>query len=61
MRMLLSGVLLSLSTLAWAGNAGWYRWESKTGDRFVCAQSSPGEGWTKFAGPFRDAACSKPR
>jgi hypothetical protein len=45
----------------WAGNAGWYRWESRLEGRFVCAQTSPGEGWKQIAGPFRDSSCSKPR
>ena len=61
MRIVLSGLLLGLATLAWAGSAGWYRWESRIDGSLVCAQTSPGEGWKKLAGPFRDAACSKPR
>ena len=61
MKILLSGLLLSLTTLAWAGSAGWYRWESQLETRFICAQTSPGEGWKQIAGPFRDATCSKPR
>lgn len=61
MRMLLSGLLVSLAAQAWAGGAGWYLWESKSENRFICTQTSPGEGWKQIAGPFRDATCSKPR
>lgn len=61
MRMLLSGLLLVVSAQAWAGNAGWYRWESKIEHSYVCAQTSPGEGWKRIAGPFREATCSQPR
>lgn len=46
---------------AGAGNAAWYRWESRTDRAFVCAQSSPGPGWKRIAGPYRDAACTRPR
>ncbi|MDE2599276.1 MAG: hypothetical protein KGL40_06595 [Rhodocyclaceae bacterium] len=42
---------------AWAGNAAWYRWESRIDGRLVCAQTSPGEGWHRFSGPYRDAQC----
>lgn len=54
-------LFLCLALPAWAGNAAWYRWEGKGASGFVCAQTSPGEGWKKVAGPYRDAACSKPR
>lgn len=61
MRIMLSALLLCLTAPAWAGNAAWYRWESRFGGSFVCAQTSPGDGWKKIAGPYSDAACSKPR
>jgi hypothetical protein len=60
--MLLFAAIASLYALsAWAGNAAWFRWESRIDGRMVCAQSSPGAGWRQLAGPYRDAACSKPR
>lgn len=46
---------------ALAGNAPWYRWESKMDGRRVCAQTSPGEGWLRLPGAWRDAACRYPR
>lgn len=58
---LLFTLLALLAVPAWAGNAGWYRWESRIDGRLVCAQTSPGEGWKRFAGPFKDAACTRPR
>ena len=54
-------MLLGFALPAWAGNAAWYRWEGRGASGFVCAQTSPGEGWKKIAGPYSDAACSKPR
>lgn len=60
MRML-SGLLLCIALPVWAGNAAWYRWESRIDGRFICAQTPPGQGWKQIAGPFRDASCSKPR
>jgi len=60
MRFVLSGVLFVVVS-AWAGSAAWYRWESRIEGRFICAQTSPGQGWKQIAGPFVDAACSKPR
>ena len=61
MRMLLPALLLGLIAQAWGGNAAWYRWEGQVAGGFICAQTSPGEGWKKVAGPYSDAACSKPR
>jgi hypothetical protein len=61
MRILQSLLLFCIVLPAWAGNAAWYRWESRVDGSFVCAQTPPGDGWTRIAGPFRDATCSKPR
>lgn len=57
----LLAVLALPAWTAWAGNAAWYRWESRLEARMVCAQSSPGEGWKRVAGPYSDAACSRLR
>ena len=32
-------------------------WQSKVDGHLTCAQTSPGEGWIRFTGPFRDAGC----
>lgn len=61
MRRWVLGLLCFACLPVWAGGAAWYRWESRTSDAYVCAQTSPGEGWKQIAGPFRDATCSKPR
>lgn len=61
MRKLLSALLLLFSVHVAAGTAAWYRWESRVDGSLVCAQTSPGQNWKKFAGPFLDANCSKPR
>lgn len=47
--------------VARAGNAAWYRWESRIDGHIVCAQSSPGSGWQRIAGPYADAGCRRPR
>ena len=49
--------LLSLSVLA--APAPWYKWRSKVDGETFCAQTSPGEGWEKLAGPYKDARCEK--
>lgn len=40
-----------------AAPAAWYKWTSKRDGTQVCAQVSPGEGWEKFDGPYKDAHC----
>lgn len=44
----------------WAGPAPWYKWHSAEGDHDICAQFSPGDGWSIIKGPFEDSACRKP-
>ena len=34
-----------------------FLWQSKVDGHLTCAQTSPGEGWIRFTGPFRDAGC----
>ncbi len=41
-----------------AAPAAWYTWASKLDGTHVCAQVSPGEGWTKLKGPYKDAQCT---
>jgi len=43
-----------------AAPAPWYLWQSKANGATFCAQTSPGDGWDRVAGPFRDAGCRKP-
>lgn len=53
-------VLLGLSLCAAAAPAPWYLWRSKVDGKAFCFQASPGEGWERVDGPFRDARCEKP-
>jgi hypothetical protein len=40
--------------------APWYQWRSKLNGKIFCNQTSPGEGWERVSGPFKDARCEKP-
>ena len=42
-----------------AAPAPWYKWASLNANHEICAQVSPGAGWYKALGPFRDARCDK--
>lgn len=51
-------LLSSVTSLAFAQAAYWYRWQSKAQQGvYVCTQTYPGEGWTRTAGPFKRAGC----
>lgn len=54
-------VLLSLliCEATFAAPAAWFQWRSKLDSVLVCSQTTPGEGWEKFNGPYRDARCEK--
>lgn len=56
----LTCLLLALQALAaHAAPAAWFWWEgASTRDR-VCAQVSPGPGWTRVAGPYNNARCQR--
>ena len=43
-----------------AAPAPWYKWRSKLSSEQPCAQISPGEGWEKLSGSYRDARCTIP-
>lgn len=59
---LLSLILIGLAGSASVGAAPapWYWWHSRLDGRPHCAQSSPGTGWTKGMGPYRDLKCEQP-
>lgn len=40
--------------------APWYLWASKLNGKTTCQQTSPGNGWKRVDGPFRDARCKQP-
>ena len=50
--------LFSLGAIAQP--APWYKWKSKLNKKITCQQTSPGDGWTKDSGPYKDARCEKP-
>jgi len=53
-------MLAVATTMAAAGPAPWYKWQSKVNGKIFCQQTSPGEGWVKHSGPYKDARCTKP-
>jgi hypothetical protein len=58
-----TGFILIIATLlvlgpisAQAQTARYYKWQGA--DRVVCAQTSPGKGWTRLHGAFIKSDCS---
>ncbi|HEX8541067.1 MAG TPA: hypothetical protein VF671_05110 [Pseudomonas sp.] len=58
-----TGLTLIIATLlvlgpisALAQTARYYKWQGA--DRVVCAQTSPGKGWTRLHGAFIKSDCS---
>lgn len=49
-----------LVTTAYAQGAPWYLWQSKIDGKTFCLQTSPGEGWERVGGPFKDSRCRTP-
>ena len=49
----------AVMTTATAEPAPWYKWRSKLDGREICRQVSPGEGWDRVAGPYKDASCRR--
>jgi hypothetical protein len=54
-----AAMLVLFVSSAFAAPAPWYRWRSKLDGTVACAQTSPGEGWERIGGPYRDARCEK--
>jgi len=54
---ILACLLTIWAVQAFADPAPWYLWESRTDKHRVCLQVSPGEAWSRVAGPFGDAGC----
>ncbi|KAF1070574.1 MAG: hypothetical protein GAK45_00755 [Pseudomonas citronellolis] len=53
-------LLLLACTSAFAAPMPFYFWQSRMDGRLACAQTSPGNGWQRFSGPFVDAGCRTP-
>lgn len=49
--------LLAVSLNVAAAPMPFYKWQSKLDGTYTCQQTSPGDGWQKIGGPFRDAGC----
>ena len=54
---ILLGLAMALPTRPQAAPAPWFQWRSKADGALACSQTPLGEGWEKFAGPYRDARC----
>lgn len=55
--LLIIATLLLLGTMsAQAQTARYYKWQGA--DRVICAQTSPGKGWTRLHGAFIKSDCS---
>ncbi len=54
---LLPCLLFCASVLA--APAPWYLWRSRIDGQVFCAQTSPGVGWQRVGGPYREAHCEK--
>ncbi|RCI71148.1 hypothetical protein DT376_30700, partial [Pseudomonas aeruginosa] len=45
---------------AHAAPAPFYKWQSKLDGQVACMQTSPGDGWVRLDGPYRDLRCREP-
>ena len=61
MRPIVLLLLCLIGGQASAAPAPFFLWQSTATGQFSCAQRSPGEGWRKHSGPFRDAGCRTPQ
>ncbi|MBS1210925.1 MAG: hypothetical protein H6R19_3323 [Proteobacteria bacterium] len=59
MKRSLCALLAVLSFATHAAPAPWYWWTSKISGKRVCSQTSPGEGWERGNGPFRNSRCER--
>jgi len=58
-RILALSFIILVSPLC-AAPAPWYKWQSKIDGKVFCAQTSPGSGWKRLKGSYRDLRCQKP-
>ena len=59
MKRAFAALLASLALSAQGTPAPWYWWVSRYDTLRICAQTSPGDGWERSDGPFRDSRCTK--
>jgi hypothetical protein len=55
-RLIAALLLAAVSATAAAAPAHYWIWQGK--HKTFCAQTSPGKGWTKIAGPYVKSDCS---
>jgi hypothetical protein len=58
-KILVIFALLLITGTSVAAPAAWFQWRSKLDAVLVCSQTTPGDGWEKFSGPYLDARCEK--
>jgi hypothetical protein len=58
--MLCLGLVIVVGAELLAQGAPYYKWRSRINGREFCLQTSPGEGWDRVAGPYKDARCTTP-
>ncbi|PKO90324.1 MAG: hypothetical protein CVU16_10620 [Betaproteobacteria bacterium HGW-Betaproteobacteria-10] len=57
LKRLLVLVLFVSPLVASAEPAPWYWWVSKLDSARVCWQTSPGSGWYRAGGPYKNSRC----
>jgi len=55
-RLALALLFCTCSAITLAAPAHYWIWQGK--DKTFCAQTSPGKGWTRIAGPYVKSDCS---
>jgi hypothetical protein len=58
-KFLVATLLFLCAASALAQPAPWYKWKSKLNGKEICTQTSPGDGWERSDGPFKDGRCEK--
>ena len=58
LRMLLVVTLILVTLPVFAGPLAWWEWKNLTTGAVVCAQTTPGHGWVRYAGPYADLKCT---
>ena len=54
-----AALFLLWASTAVAEPAPWYRWQSVVTGETVCAQTSPGPGWTRLDAVYVDPKCQR--
>lgn len=58
MKPVVALVIALIALPTWARPAPWYWWASKMDGARVCQQTSPGHGWYRAGGPYRNGRCN---